>query len=119
MDFLETGQLTLIENASTDDPRKKVGGMSQVSGLQFSYDPWHPAFHRITSVRTTPGGDALDPEKVYAVATNSLLADGGHHHQTFLKGEQRQIIKAWMAKTGKISVPKDVRIVRAETPASR
>ena len=114
-----------VENVLSVDPQKKVGGIIQVSGLQFSYDPRKPAFHRVTSVRTTKG-DALEPAKVYAVATDSLLADGGDNDQAFSKGEQRQpggsqyeMIKAWMTKTGKVSVPEDVRIVRAETSTSR
>jgi hypothetical protein len=28
-----------LENIYTDDPAKKVGGMIQVSGLTFTYDP--------------------------------------------------------------------------------
>ncbi len=114
-----------VENALTDDPQKKVGGMIQVSGLKFSYDPRKPELHRLLSVRFVDG-TALEPEKVYQVATNSMLADGGHNYRTFLQGAERhdggsqyETVKAWMAKTGKVSVPEDTRIVSDETSNNR
>ena len=113
-----------IENVLADDPQRRVGGMIQISGLRFAYDPQKTALHRVTSVHVA-GGETLDPGKVYQVATNSLLADGGHDgDDTFSLGKEQQehgsqyeMVKAWMVKAGKVSVPEDVRIVRKETTA--
>ena len=60
-----------VENAYSDDPQRKVGGMIQVSGLRFT--------HNEQSVVT----DSLDPARMYRVATNSMLADCGHNYGTF------------------------------------
>ena len=110
-----------VENVLADDPQKRVGGMIQVSGLRFAYDPQKAALHRVTSVQAA-GGEALAPGKLYQIATNSLLADGGQNHKTFSEGKEQQehgspyeMVKAWMAKAGKVAVPEDVRIAREET----
>ena len=114
-----------VENTSTDDPQKRVGGMIQVSGLQFAYDWQNKTRDHITSVRVA-NGEALDPKKVYTVATNSLLADGGCNYRAFLQGKERQehgsqydMIKTWMAKTAKVAVPEDVRIVSKAVSSKR
>ncbi len=58
-------------------------GMMQVSGLRLTYDLGRPEHHRLVSVRV---GDApLDEARNYMLVTNSFLATGGDHYQTFLK----------------------------------
>ena len=46
-----------------------------MSGLAFAYKPEAPPGKRVTEV--TVGGEPLNPERVYAVATNDFLAAGG------------------------------------------
>ena len=99
--------------------------MILVSGLQFAYDWQNKTRDHITSVRVA-NGEALNPEKVYTVATNSLLADGGCNYRAFLQGKERQehgsqydMIKTWMAKTAKVAVPEDVRIVSKAVSSKR
>lgn len=50
----------------------------QVSGLRYVWDDRHPVHHRVVEV-TTDDGKPLDPQRVYSVAVNSFLADGGDH----------------------------------------
>jgi 5'-nucleotidase / UDP-sugar diphosphatase len=58
-------------------------GMMQVSGLQMKYDLRRPEYHRITSVQVGEG--PLEDSRAYSVVTNSFLATGGDHYQTFTK----------------------------------
>jgi len=104
-----------IENAYTDDPEKKVGGMVQVSGIRFRYDRAAPFGKRLTLVEA---GDApLQDDKSYLVATNSMLAGGGHRYDTFLHGrdreekmEQYQMIRNWIKARREITAPPPGRI---------
>ena len=74
-----------VENVFTADPTVKVGGMIQLSGLRFKYQAKLAKGHRVTNIEHTtakwnPAGDFL-------VATNSMLADGGHNQEAFQRGE--------------------------------
>ncbi len=107
-----------IENAYTDDPKRKVGGMIQVSGLAFRYDSKAAPGQRVLSV--TVGESALDPKHRYRVATNSMLAAGGHQYATFAKGEkaeeragQYEMIKAALKERQQIATPPLGRISKA------
>jgi 5'-nucleotidase / UDP-sugar diphosphatase len=77
-----------VDNVFSNDTSSKVGGMIQVSGLRFSYDPKNPKGHRILSIARTEGqwDAALD----YSVATNSMLAKGGHNQDSFLHGQSTE-----------------------------
>lgn len=77
-----------LENVYTEDFRKKVGGIVQVSGLRVSYERNAPRGERIKHVRV--GTKPLSDERRYTVATNSLLASGGHGYRTFLTGKNRR-----------------------------
>ena len=108
-----------VENVFTDDMRDKVGGMIQVSGLRFSYDPNRVRGSRITKV--TVGEKPLDPKRNYTVAVNALLAEGGHNQKTFLSGtEKREVgkqfetVKKWIAAKKAVSVPPIGRIEKIE-----
>jgi 5'-nucleotidase len=54
---------------------QEFGGFLQVSGLTFVFDPSRPAGQRV--VRVLVGGEPLDPERRYTLATNSYTAGGG------------------------------------------
>ena len=64
-----------LQNVLTEDPRERVGGIIQVSGLQFRYDPRAVFPRRVAEV--TVNGEPLTPDHVYRVATTSVLAEGG------------------------------------------
>lgn len=63
-------------------------GMIQVSGLRARYDPSRPPGQRLVDVRV--GGEPLDEDRVYRIATNSFLAAGGDLYQAFLDGRDAE-----------------------------
>ena len=66
--------LDVLERSVAVFPRE-FGGFLQVSGLGFVFDPARPAGQRV--VRVLVGGQPLDPERRYTLATNSYTAEGG------------------------------------------
>ncbi|MCL0065401.1 5'-nucleotidase C-terminal domain-containing protein [Dehalococcoidia bacterium] len=62
-----------LENAVSDE--SPTGAFPQVSGMSFVFDPARPSGDRIVEV--TIGGEPLDLERTYVVATNCFLAAGG------------------------------------------
>ncbi len=96
-----------VENSYSNDPQRKVGGMIQVSGLRFTHDE-----KRVLE-------DSLDPSRTYRVATNSMLAQGGHRYRTFRDGGDRaeqggqfQTIADWIKTEKRVNAPTDERISR-------
>ena len=57
------------------------GRFPQVSGISFTYAPKNKAGSRVCSV--TIKGKPLEPDRLYAVATNDFLAAGGDGYQVF------------------------------------
>lgn len=74
-----------VENVYTDDPTVKVGGMIQLSGVRFKYRATNPKGHRITGVEQTTR--KWNPADDFLIATNSMLAHGGHNQEAFRHGE--------------------------------
>lgn len=58
-------------------------GLMQVSGLRVEFDRSRPAGSRL--VRASVGGEPLEPDRPYTVATNSFLGQGGDLYSTFTK----------------------------------
>lgn len=107
-----------IENFSSKDPSKKVGGMIQSASLQFSYTPEAEFGKRVQQV--TIGNKPLSPGRWYTVAVNALLAEGGHNYTPFKHGKERRelgkqfdMVKAWIEARGKVSAPATDRIIKA------
>lgn len=104
-----------IENMFADDPYRRLGGIMQVSGIVFVYDPAKQTGSRI--VELNAGDDAINPSREYSVATSSVLADGGHNCLAFRDGrdprrhdEQFQIIADWIRENKVVRTPADTRI---------
>jgi 2',3'-cyclic-nucleotide 2'-phosphodiesterase (5'-nucleotidase family) len=104
-----------VENVLTQDPQKKVGGMVQVSGLTFTYQPGQKYGSRVQT--TLVGGKPLDPRQQYRTVTNSMLADGGHNYRALTRGSDRRelelqydIIESALRKRGRITTPERGRI---------
>jgi 5'-nucleotidase / UDP-sugar diphosphatase len=104
-----------LENTHTDDPARKVGGMIQVSGLEFSYELSKGKGGRVRECHVA--GRPLERNQPYQVVTNSMLAQGGHNYRTFIEGRQQrelqsqfQLIKQRMNEVGKIQAPDSGRI---------
>jgi 5'-nucleotidase/UDP-sugar diphosphatase len=110
-----------VENTFTDDPAVKVGGMIQVSGLRFRYDPVRAKGHRVWHVERTEG--RWGPAEDYTVATNTMLARGGHNYRTLTRGEKRvehgsqyEMIRRWFARQDAVATPLAGRIRNATAP---
>lgn len=110
-----------VENTFTDDPAVKVGGMIQVSGIRFRYDPMMAKGHRVWSIERTEG--QWRPMGEYTVATNTMMAGGGHNYRTLTKGEKRaehdsqyETIRRWIAKQDAVAAPLAGRIAKADNP---
>ena len=110
-----------VENTFADDPAVKVGGMIQVSGIRFRYDPKMAKGHRVWHVERTEG--RWKPTDDYTVATNTMMAGGGHNYRTLTKGERRvergsqyEMARDWFAKNSPVTTPKPGRIAKADVP---
>ncbi len=108
-----------VENVFTDDPAVKVGGMIQVAGIRFQYDPKLAKGSRVWHVERTEG--RWSPKDEYSVVTNAMMAGGGHNYQTLTKGEtrvehatQHEMVRDWVTKNSPVTTPKPGRIVRAD-----
>lgn len=104
-----------LENTYTDSARKKVGGLVQVSGLSFTYQPENSYPNRVTEARVNR--EKLERKRNYQVATNTLLAGGGHHYKTFLEGKnieegepQYEVVKLAIQQRETLRAPKPGRI---------
>lgn len=62
----------------------------QVSGLHYIWDDRRGVGHRVVQV-TTADGKPIDSQRVYSVAVNSFLADGGDHFPLLGKIQQRHV----------------------------
>lgn len=108
-----------VENTFTDDPAVKVGGMIQVSGLRFTYDPDRPKGERVRRAELT--GGKWNPDAEYTVATNGMLAAGGHNYSALRDGTDRkehagqyETIRAWFGRHSPVFTPEPGRIARAK-----
>src|SRR5690606_17802807 len=56
-----------------------AGRFPQVGGIKYTWDSSKPAGERVVSVEVMEGGEwvPLDPDKVYTVATNNYVRNGG------------------------------------------
>ncbi len=95
-------------------------GMIQVSGLTAKYDLSKPIGQRLVSLEI--GGKTADDAKVYRVATNSFIAQGGDLYQTFLATKQTDaggllsevVMKYLQEKKVVESLPKAGRLIPAK-----
>ncbi len=109
-----------VTNVFSDDPKLKVGGMIQISGIRFQYDPERTIGQRILMVEPFEGKWKLN--HLYRIATNSMLAEGGHNQHTFLDGKdmekhgsQFEAIKQWFLQHSPIRTPRGGRISSVRT----
>jgi 2',3'-cyclic-nucleotide 2'-phosphodiesterase (5'-nucleotidase family) len=81
--------LAALENA-VSQVEKGAGRFAQVSGMTYVYDPSAPAGSRIVSVKV--GGEDLDLDKTYKLATNDYILGGGDGYSAL--GGGRMLIDA-------------------------
>ncbi|QEG38803.1 bifunctional metallophosphatase/5'-nucleotidase [Roseimaritima ulvae] len=68
-----------VENLTAKDPRQRVGGLIQSSGLTWTVNLDSPKGAKIKDVKI--GGVALDDAKQYTVATHSGMLQGIHRYE--------------------------------------
>ncbi|CAH0341764.1 5'-nucleotidase C-terminal domain-containing protein [Rhizobium sp. CECT 9324] len=81
--------ITALENGLSQI-EEVAGRFPQVSGLKYSFDKSKPAGSRVVSVEVKEGDAfvALDPNKVYGVATNNYMRAGGDGFKIFATAGQ-------------------------------
>ena len=93
-------------------------GMVQASGLRAEYDTSRSPGERLVSLSI--GGEPVDPNGSYQVATNSFLAQGGDLYEPFTRGELVEtldhdtaywVIEYLTGRQGEIEAPKMGRLV--------
>ncbi|WP_336485805.1 bifunctional metallophosphatase/5'-nucleotidase [Methylobacterium nigriterrae] len=97
-----------IENGLSDFGRP-AGRMLQVSGLTVTLDPAAPQGARVVSVLV--GGEPLEADRTYRVASNSFLYDGGNGYGALAEG--RTLIGA---ADGKLVANEVMAYIRAHAP---
>jgi len=97
-------------------------GLVQASGLRAVYDLGRPSGQRLVEVRV--GGVPLDDGRVYRVATNSFLAQGGDLYQVFLEAKPvaddgvllSQVVMDHLRAKREVALPQAGRLVCTERP---
>lgn len=99
-------------------------GMVQVSGLRARYDMSRPAGKRLVEFRI--GGLPAEEQKVYRVATNSFLAQGGDLYQTFLHTKQSEtgklvstVVMEYLEKQREVGAPEMGRLIAIPSPPAK
>jgi 5'-nucleotidase / UDP-sugar diphosphatase len=99
-------------------------GLVQTSGLRGTYDLSRPAGRRLVSIEV--GGRPLADARVYRVATNSFVAEGGDLYATFLKTRARDsgrsladVVMEALRRQGEIGPPLGGRFVPVPPPKPR
>ncbi len=108
---------------------EEAGQFLQVSGLTFRFDPSQPVGERVYNVNLLTAGGAvnLDPNRLYTVATNAFLADGGDGFIMFkdAKDEGRmtelyyvdyEVMSEYIKKNSPISPKVEGRIIEGVKP---
>ncbi len=64
-------------------------GLAQASGVETTYDSRRPAGERLQEVSV--GGEPLDPDRLYTVASSQFLANGGDGYAMLAAGERVRV----------------------------
>ena len=83
-------------------------GVLQVSGIEYAYSYHSRKDYKLKSAKIK--GEDIVPEKVYKVATNNFLKDGGDNYIPFTRGEnlsvgrsQREAVREYIASQSAIA----------------
>ncbi|WP_430885083.1 5'-nucleotidase C-terminal domain-containing protein [Fusibacter sp. JL216-2] len=110
--------LAAIEHGIDSYPETK-GAFPHISGMRVEFDPNQPAGSRIVKVMV--GGEMLDPNAMYTLATNDFMAYGGDDYGMFadypILGEfdgLDEVLIDYMAKVDPATVKVDGRMMAHE-----
>lgn len=91
------------------------GGFPQVAGMRYTFDPSRSAGERVVDV--TVGGQPLQEDKLYVLATNDFMAAGGDGYTMlgdsktlFNFGAMDDVLMDYLAKTAVVNTVTDGRI---------
>ncbi|HAP43247.1 MAG: multifunctional 2',3'-cyclic-nucleotide 2'-phosphodiesterase/5'-nucleotidase/3'-nucleotidase [Spirochaetes bacterium GWB1_60_80] len=117
IEFTGTQILAALEHSVRLFPEQN-GGFLHVSGLRFTFDPSRPAGSRINPARVLVGGQPLDLNRKYLVATIDFLAVGGDGYAMFTgvpyqrdMGDLTAILAAFIRANSPVNPVMDNRIV--------
>ena len=84
-----TMELTGAEVMRVIEDGLRTGRVTQVSGLRYAFDSGRPLMARVTALEATDG-TAFDTTRVWKVAVNNFMADGGDDSSTLARGRNKQ-----------------------------
>lgn len=74
--------LKALEHGVSEYP-ESFGGMAQVSGINFKFDPSQEKGNRVFDVRLTKTNEKLNLNKEYVLASSQFTLDGGDNYNMF------------------------------------
>ncbi|TLS35584.1 5'-nucleotidase C-terminal domain-containing protein [Pseudalkalibacillus caeni] len=88
LDLTGAEVIEALENG-VSQVEEMAGRFPQVAGMKFSYNPEQSAGERVidVQVKTDNGYEPIDLNKMYTVATNAYVADGGDGYTVFKKAK--------------------------------
>jgi len=119
-----TLRLTGTEVVRVIEDGLRTGRVTQVSGMRYAFDARRPAGSRITEVHAADGS-AFDTTRVWTVAVNNFMADGGdemsalarapdkRNTQVLVRDAMEQFVKERCAGGKALDYKLDGRITRA------
>ncbi len=89
-------------------------GVMEISGLEVTFDPDAPQGARCVSISITRTGDELDEDKLYTVATNEFVMNGGDGYYAFSRGTNvqnthtliRELVAGYIKEKGTVTPDK-------------
>ncbi|GAA3977127.1 hypothetical protein GCM10022407_23110 [Hymenobacter antarcticus] len=118
---LTGAQLTaLLEQSATNlnpgDDLKRVGGLIQSSGLDWTADLGRQAGQRVSAVQVN--GQPLAATRAYRVVTHNVMLSGIHRYTTFAQGQEikklnkgvTDVVEAGLRRRGKVAPPVPARV---------
>lgn len=114
-----------------DKKNDNTGRFLQVAGLKYVFDPHKPQGQRIIDIKVydfiATKYKPLNPNKIYGVATNSYMAQGGDDYRFFEQALEKWVLKIELKellehffKSPHSQLPKlDGRIIRIPSPANK
>jgi 5'-nucleotidase / UDP-sugar diphosphatase len=115
MDLTGEQVRAILEQSATNqkpgDSRQIVGGLVQTAGLAWTVDYRRPPGERVSGVQV--GGQPLDRERVYLIATNAGMARGLHRYKSFTEGQNvethevqvNQVVEQALRRMGVVRAP--------------